>query len=300
MGDLANASRGKDIKRANPAKRLADLVARQDVQNAMKAVIPKSMTPERLTQICISTINQTPKLAECSPTSVLSCVMKCSQIGLEPSNVDGLGMCYILPYRSKNGMQAQFIMGYRGYIELARRSGQLKSITARAVYEGDEFESWEDENGPHFRYRANLSANHAPENMLLVFCSAQLTDGGRIFEQMSKKEVDSIRSRSKASNNGPWVTDYEMMARKTVIRRASRYLPMSTEMKQAAASDDTTPDYSAVLHPVIKDASEETRDDLTPLETEAGTVDQRTGEVVSDVEYVAQEEPPADYSPDKL
>lgn len=251
MGQLAQAAQSTRIEKANPQKGLAALVARPDVQAAMKAVIPKGLTPERLTQICISSINQTPKLAECTPASVLSCVMKCSQIGLEPSNVDGLGMCYILPYRNHGVMTAQFIMGYRGYIELARRSGKLKSIHAQAVYEGDEYDTWEDETGQHFRFKANPSASHDEKNLTFVFCTAHLSDGGFVFEQMSKAEVDDVRKRSKASNNGPWVTDYEMMARKTVIRRASRYLPMSTELQQAAGSDGTTPDYGAVLNPIV-------------------------------------------------
>lgn len=277
MGQLAQAAQGTQIQQAKPNEVLAAYVTRPDVQRAMRAVIPKSLTPERLTQICISSINQTPKLAECTPASVLSCVMKCSQIGLEPSNVDGLGMCYILPYRRHGTMQAQFVMGYRGYIELARRSGQLKSIHAQAVYEGDEYDTWEDETGQHFRFRANPDAKHEDSKLRFVFCAAHLADGGFVFEQMSKGEVDEIRKRSKASNDGPWVTDYEMMARKTVIRRASRYLPMSTEMQQAATSDGTTPDYGAVLNPVVSIPE---------------NVDTETGEVIEPEPETAQEAAP--------
>lgn len=279
MGQLAQAAQGTRIAKANPAQSLSTLVARPDVQAAMKAVIPKGLTPERLTQICISSINQTPKLAECTPASVLSCVMKCSQIGLEPSNVDGLGMCYILPFKSHGQMQAQFIMGYRGYIELARRSGKLRNIHAQAVYEGDEYDTWEDETGQHFRFKANPAASHDEKNLRFVFCTAHLSDGGFVFEQMSKAEVDEIRKRSKADKFGtsPWQTDYEMMARKTVIRRASRYLPMSTELQQASSSDGTTPDYSAVLNPVVSVPE---------------NVDAETGEVIEPEPEVAQDAAP--------
>lgn len=279
MGQLAQAAQGTQIQQAKPNEVLAAYVTRPDVQKAMRAVIPKSLTPERLTQICISAINQTPKLSECTPASVLSCVMKCSQIGLEPSNVDGLGMCYILPYRNNKThiMQAQFIMGYRGYIELARRSGQLKSIHAQAVYEGDEYDTWEDETGQHFRFKSNPDAKHEDSKLRFVFCTAHLNDGGFVFEQMSKREVDDVRKRSKASSNGPWVTDYEMMARKTVIRRASRYLPMSTELQQAASSDGTTPDYGAVLNPVVSIPE---------------NVDAETGEVIEPEPEAAQDAAP--------
>ena len=288
MGQLAQVAQQTQTVQANPAKGLTALVERPDVQAAMRAVIPKSLTPERLTQICISSINQTPKLAECTPASVLSCVMKCSQIGLEPSNVDGLGMCYILPYRNHGVMQAQFVMGYRGYIELARRSGQLKSIHAQAVYEGDDYDTWEDETGQHFKFRANPEAKHEDAKLRYVFCTAHLNDGGFVFEQMSKAEVDDIRKRSKASNVGPWVTDYEMMARKTVIRRASRYLPMSTELQQAATSDGTTPDYSAVLNPVVTvpdGVDAETGEVLEPEPEQQAEQQQGTQEQTQHVEF---------------
>lgn len=298
MGQLAQAAQGTQMKAARPQDDFKSLLKSQWPR--IQAVMPKAMNPERMMQLAISAYNTTPHLSECSTVSVLSCVMKCAALGLEPSAVDGLGRAYILPYKNHGKYQAQVIIGYKGMVDLARRSGEIRSIHAQAVYKGDDFQHWEDETGQHFRFNPDRDANHAPENLTDVYVCAHLKDGGFVFETMTKKEVDAIRNRSKASQNGPWVTDYEAMALKTVIRRSFKYLPVSTEAKQAAAADETTPDYSAVLHPVIKDASEETRGDLTPLETEAGTVDQRTGEVVSDVEYVAQEEPPADYSPDKL
>lgn len=207
----------------------------------ISAVMPKHMSSERMFQLAVSCYNQTPGLAECTPQSVLSCLMKCSSLGLEPSAVDGLGRAYILPFFNKKTGQkeATFILGYKGEIDLARRSGQIKDISARVVHEGDEFE---------YEYGLTEGLRHVPSTaplegrpMTHVYMVAHFKDGGHYIDVMSKAEVDDIRKRSKSGNSGPWVTDYEAMARKTVIRRAFPYLPVSVEIESAVAQDDTTP-----------------------------------------------------------
>jgi recombination protein RecT len=255
MGELANAAAETKMVEATPQRDIKALLKSQ--WSRIEAVIPEHMSGERLYQIAVSTINTTPRLAECSAMSICSCVMKCAALGLEPSAVDGLGRAYIVPYHNKKtgGYEATFILGYKGIIDLARRSGDLKSIHAQAVYKGDEFEHWEDETGQHFKFKA-ADVPHVPDNLTDVYCNAQLMSGGFVFETMSKAEVEAIRKRSKASTSGPWVTDYEAMALKTVIRKASKYLPMSVEAQSAVAADETTPDYSAVLAPVFDEKEE--------------------------------------------
>ena len=291
MGAIATMaqSQGTTLQQARPQDGIQRML--QHAWPRIAAVMPKHMSSERLYQLAVSTINQTPKLAECDAPSILSCVMKCSALGLEPSAVDGLGRAYILPFRNHGRMQATFIIGYKGLIDLARRSGQLKTIHAQAVYVGDMFEFWEDEDGQHFVYRPNLDAEHSPDKLTHAYMTAKLKDGGYVFEVMSKAEIDAIRKRSKSPNNGPWVTDYEAMALKTVIRRASKYLPMSTESNQtvadAVAADETTPDYSGVLSPIIEpvEVQPETVSDSKPeygaQDVPVG-VDATTGEIGPD------------------
>lgn len=205
------------------------------------AVMPKQMNPDRMFQLAVSCYNQTQGLAQCSPASVLSCLMKCSALGLEPSAVDGLGRAYILPYnnRKTGHKEAQFIIGYKGILDLARRSGQIKDISARAVHQGDVFE---------YEYGLTEGLRHIPSTepiegrpLTHVYMVAHFTDGGHYIDVMSKAEVDAVRRRSKASSSGPWVTDYEAMAKKTVIRRAFPYLPVSVEVQSSVTSDETTP-----------------------------------------------------------
>lgn len=243
----------------------------------ISAVMPKHMNPDRMFQLAISCYNQTPKLNQCTPETVLSCLMKCSALGMEPSAVDGLGRAYILPFFNKKTgrMEATLILGYKGMIDLARRSGEIKDISARVVHAGDEFE---------YEYGLTEGLRHVPSTepvdgrpMTHVYMVAHFKDGGHYMDVMSKAEVDTIRKRSKSPNNGPWVTDYEAMARKTVIRRAFPYLPVSVETEQDVAADDTTP--------VVYD------DDgiqLFPDSVEVpSNVDAETGEIVEDAPATA-------------
>ena len=126
-------------------------------------------------------------------------------------------------------------------IDLARRSGQIQSLNAVAVYEGDEFECTLGLN-PDIKHRPNWeNANREdPRKMIFVYAVAKLKDGGVQFEVMSRKEVDAIRSRSRSSGSGPWVTDYVAMSLKTVIRRLFKYLPVSIEMQKAVVIDEQT------------------------------------------------------------
>jgi recombination protein RecT len=117
MGQLAKQAQDIKLAQAKPQKGLQEVIKSQ--WGKIEAVMPKHMSSERLFQLTISAINHEPKLMQADVATLLSCVMKCSALGLEPSAVDGLGRAYILPFRNKGKMTAQFILGYKGMIELA-------------------------------------------------------------------------------------------------------------------------------------------------------------------------------------
>jgi len=274
MGTIATQAQNHQLERLpDPASNLKTTLERSWPR--IQAVIGNNLSPERLYQLCISTINREPKLAECSVESVLGCFMKCSALGLEPSNVDGLGRAYILPFGNKNlrgQKEATLIVGYKGMIDLARRSGEIKDISARAVYENDEFS---------YSYGLNEHLNHVPaakqsKDLTHVYLVAHFKDGGHYINVMTKEQVDQVRNRSKAGTKGPWVSDYEAMAKKTVVRRSFPYLPVSVQAQEAASVDEQTPDYTDVFHPLLEGATTPIIDTLTstptteetPLETE--------------------------------
>jgi len=229
----------------SPNKVMADRIRSQ--WHKIEAVMPKHLTSERFLQLTVSAVNHEPKLLECDFVTLMSCVMRCSALGLEPSAVDGLGRAYILPYRNgrANRMEATFILGYKGMLELARRSGEIESIEARAVHAGDKFE---------YEYGFDEKLRHVPargkgtqENLTHVYMIARFKDGGHYFDVMTKEEVEEVRKSSKSKDTGAWATNYEAMAKKTVIRRAFPYLPISVEAQSAAASDETDGGYTAAL-----------------------------------------------------
>ncbi len=235
MGAISKAQDSKPVKSA------------QDVFKAqlerswprIAAVAPKAMNKERMFQLALSAYNQTPELAKCSTASVLGCLMKCTALGMEPSAVDGLGRAYILPFYNKKtgGTEATFILGYKGMIDLARRSGQLTDISARVVHEGDDFE---------YEYGLDEKLRHIPSTAPIegrqlthVYMVAHFKDGGHYIDVMTRDEVEAVRKRSKAANFGPWKTDYEAMAMKSVIRRAFKFMPVSVEAAGAVNADET-------------------------------------------------------------
>lgn len=197
----------------------------------MAAVLPEFLTPERLVQVAVACISRTPKLLECTPSSLLHAIMQCAELGLTPSSA--LGEAYLVPFKDKVTM----IPGYRGLVALARRSGQIKDIESVVVREGDRF---------RYKRGIRLVLEHTPklgnrqkDKLIAVYMVAWLKGSARPHvEVMDRTEVDAIRARSRSANDGPWVTDYDEMARKTVVRRGVKMLPMSVALARAVAIDD--------------------------------------------------------------
>ena len=192
--------------------------------------LPKHINSDRFVRIAITTIRQNPKLAQCNQESLLGALMVSAQLGLEPGV---LGQCYLIPY----GRECQFQIGYKGMIELLRRSGQLKDIYAYSVYENDEFE---------MTYGLDRDLKHKPNlqnkgNFIGCYCVAVLKDDARAFEYMTKEEIEVHGKKfSKTYGNGPWKTDFEAMAHKTVVKKMLKWLPVSVEFLEMANKDEKT------------------------------------------------------------
>ena len=255
---IQQAAQNTQLQQARPTDNLKTLLTKNWERTA--AVIGNNMKPERLYQMCVSTINHNPELAACSAQSVLSCFMRCSALGLEPSDVDGLGRAYVLPYGNKNMQtgqkEATLIIGYKGMLDLARRSGEIKDISARAVYEKDTFNYGYSVDGDYLNHQPFSGKSRG--QLTYVYMLAHFKDGGHYLEVMSREQVNDImqRSPSSKSSRSPWQSDFEAMAKKTVIRRAFPFLPASVTAQQSVTSDETTPDYTDVFNPVITDSLE--------------------------------------------
>jgi recombination protein RecT len=196
--------------------------------------LPAHLTTDRLARVALTEIRRNPRLLNASIESLMAAVMLSAQLGLEPGP---LGHCYFVPFRNgKTGTyEVSFIIGYKGYLELVRRSGQVRHLAARVVYEHDRFE---------FEYGFEDRLTHVPAlrdrgQPVYVYMVATETDGTRHLEVMTVEEVEAIRRRSKSPDDGPWVTDWAEMARKTVVRRGVKYLPLSVEIQRALTADET-------------------------------------------------------------
>jgi recombination protein RecT len=226
---LANKA-NKEAAAPSPAQTIAAYLKKMGPE--IEKALPKHMDADRMARIALTTIRTNPKLLECSVPSLLGAVMQAAQLGLEPGLV---GHCYFVPFKNgKTGQsEVQFIIGYKGMIDLARRSGNIESIYAHAVYENDTFE-YEYGLHPKLVHKPAMTDRGA---FIGAYAVAHFKDGGYQFEFMPKEEIEKRRKRSKAANAGPWVTDYEEMAKKTVIRHMWKYLPISIEIQQQAAQD---------------------------------------------------------------
>lgn len=233
---LKAAVTGKVAETAPKPTTIAGLLTDPKVKQQIALALPKHMTADRLARIALTEVRKTPALGRCDQASFLGAIMQCAQLGLEPGGA--LGHAYLLPFenRKRQITEVQFIVGYRGMIDLARRSGQILSLEARAVYAADKF---------HVALGLNPDLTHEPDweaadrgPLRFVYAVAKLKDGGTQFEVMSRAEIERVRAKSRAGQSGPWVDHFEEMAKKTVIRRLFKYLPVSIELASAVEQDE--------------------------------------------------------------
>lgn len=236
------------------------------VKGAIARALPKHVTPDKIISATMTAVQMTPKLLDCTQASVLRSVMISSLLGLEPGGA--LGSAYLVPY----GKTCQLIIGYRGLIDLARRSGAVKGVEARVVYDCDDFD---------YAYGTESRIVHVPKlkrpdgaAFIAAYCVITLADGTKQIEIMGATEIDRIRDASLAKMyedkraQSPWVQHYDEMARKTVVRRGLKYAPMSADLARAEAVDargEMGEDQSAGLIDLHDD-------DITPPPTTADAV----------------------------
>jgi recombination protein RecT len=202
---------------------LKSLINSDAIRAQIARALPKHMTPDRFLRVATTTLLRVPKLAQCSQESFMKAMLDCSSLGLEP---DGR-RCHLIPY----GNEVQLIVDWKGLVELAKRSGEVLSWKAETVKEKDKF-GWV--NGV-IHHEVNWREDRG--KLEAVYSIVKLEGGEVDTEVMTLAEVEAIRKRSKASGSGPWVTDFEEMAKKTVIRRHSKRLTLSPEFHTALEID---------------------------------------------------------------
>lgn len=263
----------------------------RDLLEAQKAQIaralPKHLDADKFARLVLTEISRTPKLAECTTGSLLGAVMLAAQLGLEPGP---LGHCYLIPYKVKGVDTVQFQLGYKGMIDLARRSGDLVSIVGRAVRPGDEFEY---EYGLDDKLRHKPGIDNEAERATHFYAVAKFKDGGHAFVVLSRGQVEGYRLRSQSQKkdeppSGAWATDYEAMAIKTAIRRLAPFLPLTIEAARGVEAD------GQVVHFTGDGVGDVT---VEQLEDHPDAIDATADETQSDSDDSGDEPPAPDAQP---
>lgn len=201
---------------------IRDLIEKN--RDQIKNALPQHLPVDRMVRVFFTALSINPKLYECTPRSLMGALIQCAQLGLEPGV---LGHAYLVPFKN----EVQFIPGYKGLVDLTRRSGEVSTVMAQVVHAKDAFK---------FAFGLNPVLEHTPSDAqdrgkaTHVYAIITLKDGGALFDVMTVGEIDGHRDRySKAAKNGPWVTNYEEMAKKTVLRRVCKLAPVSVETQRA-------------------------------------------------------------------
>lgn len=262
-----------------PLATLQDALKR--ASKSMSMVAASVVTPDKLIKIAIAAAQRNPTLLQCNPASIVRSVMQGAELGLVPGSA--LNHAYLVPFKNGNTWDAQLIISAQGLTELMYRSGLVAFVTAEVVYQGDIFE-YELGLDPKLRH-VPTDETIDPELITHAYMVVGLKDGSRVFRVMTRKGIDRIKERSPSARQGfsPWKSDYAEMARKTVIKNGSKYVPKSIEVARAIALDTAqeTGDWSGIdfdledSTPALESTASPTVDRVTQKVLEGGV---ETGE----------------------
>lgn len=220
----------------------------------LSAALPEHVKPDRMVRVLLTSFSKTPKLLQCTQQSVWQSILDCCALGLEP---DALGRAYLLPYKTKKGMICQLQIGYKGLIDLAMRTGKVSSIHSDVVCDNDLFE-YELGSDAKLKHKPELRNDRGDPYCFYAYC--KMKDGSFTFDVMTIKEIKRIQSRSKCGDNGPWQTDFNEMAKKTVIKRLSKTLPLSPEFMDAVVMDNDVNGYKDIKQDIKQESSSEPKE----------------------------------------
>lgn len=273
---IATTKTGEIVKKApTKADNLASIL--DSMLPQIKRALPKHVDPDRMLRIAVTALRQNPDLGLCTPASFIGCVMQTAQLGLEPNTP--LGLSYLIPRKNKRLEAGQrectLIIGYQGQMDLSRRGG-VPVIYSYVVREGDSFRCTLGTDAK-IEHEPSDAADREDKPITHAYAVAKVA-GEPVFVVLSKAQIEKRRARSAAAEDGPWITDYEAMCQKTVLRALWKFLPKSAEMQRAEAVEDTQErgaSITAALDPIVSDAMLKNGligDDAEVIDTETGEV----------------------------
>lgn len=273
-----------------------EMLVNDQAKQQLAMVASSTMKPERMMRLIANAARTTPKLLECDPMSLLGGLMQCASLGLEPNTV--LGHAYLIPFDNNRKVkdpetgrdvwrkttEVQLIVGYKGLIDLARRSGHITSLSANIHYSDDELWEYEEGTEATLRHRPGEQAG----KKLHAYAIAKFKDGGHAYVVLPWAQVMKIRDGSQGwqsavkfgkTANSPWQKHEDEMAKKTAIRALAKYLPLSIEFMDAVQVDGAQANYAQFATQPLEGVSIEHTDDDEGSAYSGEQVDSETGEV---------------------
>ena len=254
------------------------------MSSKMMAALPKHVTADRMIRVAINCIRKTPKLLDCDPASLFGAITEAATYGWELGGV--LGHAYLVPFKR----EAQLIPGYKGLIDLCRRSGQISTISLEVVHEGDKFD-YSIGDTPHIMHKPDDRNPKRHEKPIThAYAVVRLRDGGIQRSVWSQEQIDAHKekyssgwrfaekgdsSKGGGKKDSPWHTAWPTMAKKTVIRDMIQrgLIPVSAE-------------YRDIVQRGIQDDDEgidlDTTIDIVPTSTDELSIEGEAGEQSQD------------------
>jgi recombination protein RecT len=213
-------------------------------RSALERKVPTGVLTYAYAEAALLTeLRRVPKLRECDPAKVLGAFSAGLQLGLVPGPLD---LIHFLPH----GGEVVVVVGYRGYVELAYRSGLVKDVSAELVYEGDAFKV-AGGTRPGIIHEIQPPGERA---LVAAYAVAHLKSGGTVFRVLYEEDWERARKASQlgSKGRGPWADDFKAMVRKTAIRRLESLLPKSPEAMLAESWDETPAEPIDTLAEVVE------------------------------------------------
>lgn len=243
------------------AEKLSDILQRMKPQ--IEKALPGAIGVDRVIRVALTSIQQTPKLLDCTPGSVYRALLEASQLGL---TLDGpLGWAYLIPFKD----QATMMLGYRGIIHLLHKGGEVVKVIARAVYEFDPVYEVRMGTEEQITHQPCLSGNRG--KIIGAYSVAWMKNGATSFDYLTEEDIEATKAFVKAKNKGylpgPWKSNEGEMVRKTVLRRHAKYLPVSPEAINALVQDEYRETVPGYIDAPAVDVGDDTGGILTDAES---------------------------------
>lgn len=274
-------------KTQSPMAQLTQSIAKRAQQ--FKSVLPSHITPEQFQRVAVTAVQNDPALLQADQQSFMSSLQKAAQDGLLPDGREGALVIYntntAKPNQPANWIQqVQWMPMIGGILKKIRQSGQVKFITARVVYENDDFDFWIDETGEHMLHRP---ARRDRGKVVDVYAMAITNDDALYIEVLTVEDVEKIRNSAKSANSPAWRNWWNGMAEAKTLRKLSKRLPLSSELMSVIQRDDESHDFESIrdvspakkqhtsAHQMLAENREELDEDPFTLEMQEETPEQQ-------------------------